>query len=233
MKKITAVLMIFSMLAVGCIGGGDEQTTTTAPSTTPAVPTTTAAPTEKSLEDVFTPLYKDKMWAKHMAASEGQEIPIIMRMFDEDEMYIFETEAPVQGIRAVIQVWYSATGESILEGELVKYAVKMDETVYCTKATTAPAPLQYPEKYSMYSVVRETTYTTPTGKEVPVFVVKDGTEEYWFSSEVPFSIVKIISDGEEILILNDFGFDAEREISREEIEHCQPMETPPQQTTSP
>ncbi|MEA1993933.1 MAG: hypothetical protein U9N35_06030 [Euryarchaeota archaeon] len=227
MKKIVTVIVILSLCAVGCIGDGEETTEPSSSSTT--APTTPAS--EQSLAEVLTPKYTDKMWARHTVISGNQRTNLLVKMFEEVDMDIFETEMSGQGEKTVIQAWYAKSGETPLQGGLMKYVLKMGDTVYCKESTTPFFPPR-PEEYASRTILRETTYTTPTGKSVVAFVVTDGIKEYWFSSEVPFSLVKIRAQGEDILILDDFGFDAEKEISREEIEHCRPMETP-LETVSP
>ncbi len=246
MKEI-AVLVILMILAVGCISEEEETpetpppppettpTVTTPPQTTTPVPTTSAPqttppPTTKTstLGEAFNPVYRDKMWSTYTYIAEGQESQMTIKMFDDDDMYVFEYEIEAEGMAIVAQMWLDKSGESPYECDPIKYIVKMMGVVYCIDTKTFPDPTESytPEGYAEYAVIREDTYTMPTGKTVKVFIVTDGKNEIWFSEEVPFSVVKVIVDGELAVVLIDFGFDAERKISREEGEQCIPIPTP-------
>jgi len=247
MKKF-ALLIVLMILAMACISEKETPQTpplppngtpsvTTPPQTTPASttqppttqpPTTTAPPTTvpSTLGDIFAPVYKDKMWSTYMINSEGEETQMIWKMFDDGDIYVFEYEFEIEGVTSITQMWSAKSG-SPQECSPVKHIMKVEDMVYCTNSMPCkPAESYTPEKYDKYTVIRKDTYTTPTGKTVEVFIVSDGKDEIWFSEEVPFSIVKIVTDGELSMILNDFGFDAERKISREEGENCISMTAP-------
>jgi hypothetical protein len=228
MKKF-ALLIVLMILAMACISEEEPQTppspptTTSSPTTTtppPPTPAPTTPPTTapSTLEDVFTPIYKDKMWSTYVINTEGQETQMIWKMFDDGDIFVheFETED------AVTQAWLTK------EFKQIKAVIKDEDEVYCIDTSTFinPTETYSPEKYENLYVEKETTYTMPTGKTVKVFIVTDGKNEIWFSEEVPFSVVKVIVDGELAMVLIDFGFDAERKISREEGEQCIPIPTP-------
>ncbi len=256
MKKF-AVFIIALALVMGCIGGDEDTTettkpetppqpetttppptTTSVPTTTTAAPTTTASPTTSApsalLGELFTPIFRDGMWAKYTLISNGQEIVVTMKMFDDGDTYALEYDTNMETMTATAQVWIKKTGDSLWQGEQVKYIIEMGNNVYCLDASTftryageSGAEEYAPTKYEEHPVVRKDTYTTLTGKKLDVFVVEDDNNEYWFSSEAPFSIVKVVTEGKVTMSLDDFGFDAKRTISKEEGENCIPMETPP------
>lgn len=227
MKEIVAVILVLTLFTVGCVGNGNEaQESKEPPSSSPA------APSEQMLGEVLTPMYTDKMWARHTVISGNQRKNLLLKLFEEETKDILEVEFSGQEEQSILQSWYSKSEESPLTGELLKYALEMEGIVYCKEAE-APFFPPRPEEYASQTVLREATYTTPTGKSVEAFVVTDGVKEYWFSSEVPFSLVTIRTNGVEILILDDFGFDAEKKISQEKVEDCQPMETPPETKPAP
>ncbi|MEA1993813.1 MAG: hypothetical protein U9N35_05395 [Euryarchaeota archaeon] len=254
MKKILTLFVVLAVLTVGCINEEETTPETTAKPETPpgppevtetpkteapttAAPTTTAPTTEapeagKKLGDVFEPMYKNKMWSAYTMTSEGEKMDMTMKFFDDGDIYISEMEMTDQGMNIVVQVWYTKEGETLCEGEQVKTVMRMGGITYCISAASQQYTQQYsqaqydPEEYDSYSIVRETTYTTPSGKSVKVLVVKDGKNEWWFSNEIPFSIVKVITEENETLVLKDFGSDAKRTVSRKEGENCVPMQQP-------
>jgi|GEM_PF-3308128 len=242
MKKF-ALLIVLMILAMACISEEETPQTpplppdgtpavTTPPQTTPAPttppPTTTAPPTAapSTLGDIFTPVYKDKMWSTYIINSEGEETQMVWKMFDDGDIYVFEYEFEIEGATSITQMWSVKSEGSPQECNPVKHIMKVEDMVYCTSMPCKPAESYTPEKYDKYTVIRKDTYTTPTGKTVEVFIVSDGKDELWFSNEVPFSIVKVIVDGELVMFLIDFGFDAKRKISREEGENCISMTAP-------
>lgn len=166
------------------------------------------------------------MWSTYIINSEGEETQMVWKMFDDGDIYIFEYEFEIEGATSIIQNWIAKSNGTPQEGNPVKHIMKVEDMVYCTNMPCKPAESYTPEKYDKYIVIGKDTYTTPTGKTVEVFIVSDGKDELWFSKEVPFSIVKVIIDGEVSIILNDFGFDAERKISRAEGENCIPIPIP-------
>jgi len=235
MKKIVPLIIIM-IFVLGCIGEKQEtpekpQTPEKPPlppngtpsQTTPTVPPTTSTPTTTSppvLGKILNPVFRDKMWSEYRY--NGEENEIIWKFFDDGDTYIFEYEIRIrmEEENSIVQVWYKRV-ENPQETEPIKYVMKMEGVVFCRSVTTFsnPAENYTPEKYENYKIIREDKYTTPTGKTVKVLIVSDGKTELWFSDEVPFSIVKVI-DEDTSIILEDFGFDAKRKISREEGENC-------------
>ena len=235
MKKF-ALLIVLMILAMACISEKQETpqkpplppngtpSVTTPSQTTPAStpPTTTPPPTtppttpkktpKKFLGEVLNPICSDGVWALYALPDDDS---IKHKLFDDGDIFVHEFEME----DAVTQAWLTK------EFKQIKTIVKDENEVYCidTSAFINPTETYSPEKYENLYIEKETTYTTPTGKTVEVFIVSDGKDELWFSNEVPFSIVKVIVDGELAMSLIDFGFDAERKISREEGENCVSM----------
>ena len=167
---------------------------------------------KKFLGEVLNPICSDGVWALYALPDDDS---IKHKLFDDGDIFVHEFEME----DAVTQAWLTK------EFKQIKTIVKDENEVYCidTSAFINPTETYSPEKYENLYIEKETTYTTPTGKTVEVFIVSDGKDELWFSNEVPFSIVKVIVDGELAMSLIDFGFDAERKISREEGENCVSM----------
>lgn len=236
MKKF-ALLIVLMILAMACISEKETPQTpplppngtpavTTPPQTTPApttqppttppptTPTETEAP-KKSLGEVLDPICSDGVWALYALPDDDS---IKHKLFDDGDIFVheFETED------AVTQAWLTK------EFKQIKVVIRDEDEVYCIDTSTFinPTETYSSEKYENLYIEKETTYTTPTGKKVNVFVIRYGKDELWFSNEVPFSIVKVVIDGELAMSLIDFGFDAERKISREEGENCIPIPTP-------
>jgi len=235
MKKF-ALLIVLMILAMACISEKQETpqkpplppngtpSVTTPSQTTPAStpPTTTPPPTtppttpkktpKKFLGEVLNPICSDGVWALYALPDDDS---IKHKLFDDGDIFVHEFEME----DAVTQAWLTK------EFKQIKTIVKDENEVYCidTSAFINPTETYSPEKYENLYIEKETTYTTPTGKKVNVFVIIYGKDELWFSNEVPFSIVKVIVDGELAMSLIDFGFDAERKISREEGENCVSM----------
>lgn len=235
MKKF-ALLIVLMILAMACISEKQEtpqkpplppngtpsvttpsQTTpASTPPTTPALtttpPTTPKKTPKKFLGEVLNPICSDGVWALYALPDDDS---IKHKLFDDGDIFVHEFEME----DAVTQAWLTK------EFKQIKTIVKDENEVYCidTSAFINPTETYSPEKYENLYIEKETTYTTPTGKKVNVFVIIYGKDELWFSNEVPFSIVKVIVDGELAMSLIDFGFDAERKISREEGENCVSM----------
>ena len=76
------------------------------------------------------------------------------------------------------------------------------------------------------------SYTTPTGKTVPVAKFKGNAGEGWVSSKVPFGMVKMIdttvNPPKTTVYLYDFGLtNGQPELSDEEIAHCKTIPSLP------
>ena len=241
MKENVGVASMLILVA-GCISGEEETPESTKKPGTPPQPTTTGAPpttapttaapgTGKELGEIIEPIYENRMWSAYTVTTEGEKVDMSRKFFDDTDIYISEMEMVAQGMNIAVQIWYRE-GKTFCEGEQLKMVMQMGGITYCVPSISQENMEQYsevqyePEEYDTYTVVRETTYTTPSGKTVTVVVVKDEENEWWFSNEVPFSVVRVVTEGNETLILTDFGFDARRTISREDGENCVPMVTP-------
>ncbi len=80
-------------------------------------------------------------------------------------------------------------------------------------------PEEYkPESLGNYKIG---TFTTESGKTVKVVIVEKNGDETWLSSEVPYGLVKVVKDGNAIMVLKDFGSGSSLEISKSERDNCQ------------
>ena len=138
------------------------------------------------------------------------------------ESYVVEFEVDSDAGTIVSQIWIEkATGESILyvmrQGALL---IKLD--VSQTPEIAEGVSDSEEDQASNSEKIGIETYTTPTGKSVQATVYSSNGDESWISSEVPFGMVKSISNGEVASELYDFNSSgAQRNISKAEAENAE------------
>ena len=141
------------------------------------------------------------------------------------DVFVMELDIGSGAEMIVSQVWIDeATGESVL------YVMKQGAMLIKLDVTQVPEEVadlsESEEDDSSDDTVKigVETYTTPTGKSVEATVYQDSDGENWISGEIPFGMVKSISDGEVTSELYDFGSSgATRDISKEEAENAEPF----------
>ena len=127
----------------------------------------------------------------------------------------------------ITQLWAEkATGESVL------YVMKQGTLLIKLDVSQDPEEAAYvvgseEDDSSDVVKVRVESYTTLTNKTVEATVYQENGDENWISSEVPFGLVKSISNGEVDSKLYDFGSSgATRSISKEEAENAEALSIP-------
>lgn len=169
-------------------------------------------------------------WAEwKIIGEEGN--PIIKYVFvgediiDGKRCYGFELSGAFQQFAAAGQIWFSK------EDNLpIKYVAKTPQGVFClppinykVQEEATPSPTT-PEEYKPESIIDFNyeigSFTTESGKTIKVVKIYKEDQEVWVSSQVPFGMVKIISEGKTRLELKDFGSGAPTEITKEERENC-------------
>ena len=170
-------------------------------------------------------------WAEWKITGE-EENPIIKYVFvgedivDGKNCYGFELSGNFQQFAGASQIWFSK------EDNLpIKYVMKTPQGVFCLSPVnyeflerTTPSPTT-PEEYKPEKIVNFNyeigSFSTKTGKTIKVVKIYKEDEEVWISSQVPFGMVKLISEGKTQLELRDFGSGTSTEITKEERENCQ------------
>ncbi len=143
------------------------------------------------------------------------------------EAFVIEFEVDSDGVTMISQIWIEkATGESVLyvmqQGELL---IKLD--VSQTPDVAEGVSDSEEDESSTSEKIGVETYTTPTGKSVEATVYRSNGDDTWISSEVPFGMVKSISNGEVTSELYDFGLSgAQRDISKEDAENAEEFSFP-------
>ncbi|WP_201352881.1 hypothetical protein [Hydrogenimonas urashimensis] len=142
----------------------------------------------------------------------------------------------MRGFGGVSQIWMDKKSD-----EEIKMVMQQGPQLMCMSMNMAGMMQQQekpmtktPEAYSPEKpALRFGTYTTPTGKKVHVAVYKsqkgdlpdaNAEGEIWVSSETPFGIVKMVSNGKTVMYLEDFGKGAKPRIPVSKAIQCQPMD---------
>lgn len=138
--------------------------------------------------------------------------------------FVIELETTSDEDLSVTQVWLDKA-----TAEIVLFLIRMDGKVM-KMDLSGSAELDVPgdEPPSETSDIKDLgadTYTTPTNKTVNVRKYSEGNNEFWTSSEVPFSEVQDKLNGEPVSWLYDFGLSgASRTISKQEAENAEPFD---------
>ncbi|MFC1715368.1 hypothetical protein ACFL6S_16995 [Candidatus Poribacteria bacterium] len=144
------------------------------------------------------------------------------------DSFVMEFDMESDGGTVTSQVWIEkSTGESVL------YVMKQGALIIKLDVSQVPEVVDDVSDSEGDDTSDDTvkvgteTYTTPTGKSVEATVYRDSSGESWISAEVPFGMVKSISDGEVDSELYDFGSSgATRDISKEEAENAEAFSFP-------
>ncbi|MEM1579163.1 MAG: hypothetical protein QXN34_05550 [Archaeoglobaceae archaeon] len=217
----TAILLV-ALLAF-CTQPSEKPVTTPSATTPPPTPQTTpATPTDLlSVYKGFKDMQKGE-WAQWK--SDNQVITYVFvgkETINGKTASGIEFSSEFQGRRAAIQIWISE------DGSAVKYVAKFPEGVFCVPLTfvqTKNVPSSStPEEYTPKKISEmryELGKHTVSGKIINVVKIFFGKNETWISGEVPFGMVKMMSEGKTILELIDFGAGKSAEISLSEVLNC-------------
>lgn len=156
----------------------------------------------------------------------------IMKFVGEDtwqgrSCIVLEFESYSAGESSVMQIWIDKTTFEavVMIVEIDGEYVRMDATA----ATDVPGTDEVWETPTTEKVGTE-KYTTPTGKTVDATIYRTqtsfGVDEDWVSGEVPFDMVKSLTDGTLTSSLYDFGTGATRIISKQQAEAAEPFAIP-------
>ncbi len=212
--SITIILMAF--LFAGCGGDDDDDDDMIGPDGEDSIFLGMASMTAGS-------------WAEH-TDSEGNRFKMEFHgtdTYNGRDSFVMEVNMEADGETVVSQVWIDkSTGESVL------YVIKQGVTIMKLGISQVPAvvgDVSGSEGDTSDDAVKvgTETYTTPTGKSVEATVYTDSSGETWISDEVPFGLVKSISDGGAGSELYDFGSSgATRDISKAEAENAEEFTFP-------
>jgi len=139
------------------------------------------------------------------------------------QCYLTEFETEVPGEKVISQIWIDQETEETLLYVVKQFGavIKMDVVAVPESSADMAGGTsgETPDEYSPGKEKSVKTYKTPTGKEVKAAVFVENSDETWVSEEVPFGIVKVVSDGQTVLELYDFSLSgAKRDISKAEVE---------------
>lgn len=236
---ILAILVIASVLASGCVqqganggtGGAENQGGQQGGQTNPPQNPPTAPPSPSVLQP--------GAWSKvAMTTTSAKAIEFTYKSVEVTLGSIvytgIETETSTGGDSLVL--WEKGKDTSV--GGVKIYSLsKVGQLTLCNAITTEPT--NTPNTQDPYANGAEGvtslgtgTYTTPTGKTVSVNKYKYDksgmTGEYWYSSQVPFVIVKSETNttvvGREVntkMELQDFGTGATSAFAQKDFEKCE------------
>jgi hypothetical protein len=165
-------------------------------------------------------------WAEYTTAEDGRYKYEYhgKDTYNGRDVYVMEFESNFSGVSSVSQVWVDTqTFDSVLfVMEFGDQIMKMD----ISQVPDVPGDdLEDMESDDDTQILGTRDYTTPTGKSVKAiaYMTTQGgnTSEIW-AGNIPFGMVKSISNGEVVSELYDFGNSgAVRDISKNEAENAQ------------
>jgi len=233
---ILAILVIASVLASGCVqqgapegtGGAENQGGQQGGQTNPP-PAPPASP----------PVMQPGAWSKvAMTTTSAKAIEFTYKSVEVTLGSIvysgIETETSTGGDSLVLWEKGKATGAG---GVKIYSLSKVGQLTLCNAITTEPSNMPgtqdpYANGAEGVTSLGTGTYTTPTGKTVSVNKYKYDKAgmigEYWYSSQVPFVIVKSETNttvvGREVntkMELQDFGTGATSAFAQKDFEKCE------------
>jgi hypothetical protein len=205
MKKALFVLLILSVLIVGCSGGE-----------------TAEKPAKTSKYAGFME-WKAGMWSETVSKQGSQTVTMRTELIENSPTLAkFQMSTETGGQESVMQVWMNPSTQ-----KASKYVMKTGDQVLCMNIKDVQGST-VPTKGDSYNADMPGwapgTYTTPSGKTLVVAKFSQAAGEYWVSSQVPFGMVKVVQGGKTVLSLNDYGtIGAQSKISDEEIAGCTDM----------
>ncbi|MBU2561337.1 MAG: hypothetical protein KKD17_03490 [Nanoarchaeota archaeon] len=207
MRHFVIILVVAAMLALsGCAGGQTE-----------------AKPTAKPAKYAGFMDLKAGQWAEVVTKSGGETVKTRTEVIESSpSLAKFQIITEADGQETVAQFWLDRR-----EGKPTKYLVKSGEEVMCLDVSQMPkgaVPSEGGAYPSDKPGITHGTYPTPTGKEVTVAKFTTSSGEIWVSSEVPFGLVKTVSNGKTVSSLYDFGtIGAKSRIDEADAEDCRDM----------
>ncbi|MFO7967142.1 MAG: hypothetical protein R6U44_06055 [Archaeoglobaceae archaeon] len=246
MKRDLLIILFFvallSLSFTGCAQDGDTgpTTTPTASEQQTGTPDSTGDSNGGSQGDIYSYYegYMDLekgMWAEwENNIGEQQSMRYVYageETIDGKNAVGFEYAYEMEGEEFTAQSWTSAS-----TNDPIKSVIKFQGQVMCYSISDMSLPsTDTPSDYEPQEIADEPnwshgTYTTDSGKTVDVVKFHDTVNgkqnEIWLSSEVPFGMVKSISDGETVMELKDFGTDADLRITLDDVKNCEETSMP-------
>lgn len=248
MKRDCLVVLFFVALLSLSFAGCAQDSGTNEPTTTPTAsehqtgtPEAIDDSTGGSQEDIYNYYegYMDLekgMWAEWENNVGGQQtttryVYAGKETIDGKEAVGYEYEYNMEGQEFTAQTW-----TSVSTNNPVKSVIKYQDQVMCysipdTDMPSSDTPSDYkPQEIADRPDWSYGTFTTDSGKTVDVVkfhdMVSGKQNEVWVSSEVPFGMVKTVSDGKTVMELKDFGTDADLSISLDDVKNCKEMSVP-------
>jgi hypothetical protein len=214
-RLLIFILAVTAMLLFGC--SGDAKV---------------SKPAEAKPKYSGFPDLKAGMWTETVTKSGSQKVTIRTELIENaPSLSKFQVTADVDGQEVVSQIWTDS------DGNVKKYIIKQGSDVMCMDISQVPGDYvpETGDSYPPKTGVSLGTYTTPTGKKVNVAKFSTSSGEAWVSSDVPFGMVKLVSNDKTLLSLYDFGLiGAKSRIDVDDIADCTDMTnvvTAYQQTT--
>jgi len=183
-------------------------------------------------------------WAEVMNGAEDSQRSIYLgeKIIHNIPAYGVEIGSIVSGNEsAITQVWRDKESNEIVEivsklegkNEVICIDDSLMKMFVPTFNSSLPA-IKTPEEYGLGNEYTSDTFTTKKGKTIQVAkFIDENNMEIWFSSEVPFGIVKIIDwssgteTGEIMAWLQDFGLSGGKpKISESEMLNCKKINFP-------
>ena len=178
-------------------------------------------------------------WAKYEIIADNSSMQMTLKFlgtvqYKGKRLNVLESETSTQGGQFVSQFWSAVDNDAVLKKMITKTPqgiMCMEEQMIGMSGMSDQKPSYYtktPKKFSPDKPnIKYATYTLPSGKKIPVAIFKDGSNEIWVSSKVPFGIVLVKKDGKPQMKLIDFGLSgAKAKIPIEEAKSCSPMALP-------
>ncbi|MFC1742184.1 hypothetical protein ACFL3V_06630 [Nanoarchaeota archaeon] len=166
---------------------------------------------------------KAGQWTETVSRAAGEKITTRIEVLEQSpSLNKFQITTGPADEKIIAQVWIHPINKIA-----TKYVVKAGGDVTCYDMEDVPDGY-VPAEQGSYDIDRVKPtydiYTTPTDKEVSVAKFKTSKGEIWLSSEVPFGLVKMMTDGDTISSLYDFGsIGAKSMISAQEIDDCRDL----------
>ena len=142
-----------------------------------------------------------------------------------------ESTLPKAG-ETVVQYWSAVGNDKMVKKMISKTPAGImcmsEEMVGVMNKNGSQYHTTTPKKYNpKLPNIKYGTYTLPNGKKIKVAIFKDGNNETWVSSQVPFGIVLVKESGKVVIRLIDYGLSGVKaKISLDEAKSCATMSLP-------
>jgi hypothetical protein len=162
---------------------------------------------------------KAGMWSEIVSKDDGRKVTTRTEVLEHSPSATrFQVIQSVDDYVSVMQFWIDNE-----KGRVTRYIIKEDGEVLCTDAGLLPSGMVPSDgsRFAPKQGITLDTYTTPGGKKIDIARFTSSSGEIWVSSEVPFGIVKMVSDGETVSSLYDFGMiGAKSRLSDDDVDSC-------------